>query len=109
MSLYHIIKKLHPTIQDSDFSIQNDGEGDYIKTWTFSEPAPTEEQLPALLIAADKFKKLAGEAEAANDYLLNTDYLALRVTEGYSLPAEIKQLREKARQSIRDFRKFKID
>ena len=57
MTLLEKIKSIYPTLIDSDFFpntgtifIQNDsdGKGDYIKSWTNSNPQPTEEQLTGI-------------------------------------------------------------
>jgi XkdW protein len=52
MSLYDQILKIYPNLTLQDFDIfkgtivlQNDGEGDYIKSWTNENPQPTQEQL----------------------------------------------------------------
>jgi hypothetical protein len=51
--LYDQIKAIYPNITDEDFlttiHLQNDsdGKGDYIKSWTNSNPQPTAEQLTA--------------------------------------------------------------
>ena len=49
------IKAIYPSLTDADFApngtihLQNDsdGKGDYIKSWTNSNPQPTEAQLQA--------------------------------------------------------------
>jgi len=57
MSLYDKIIKLYPSLTSADFlpttgtiMLQNDsdGKGDYIKSWTNSNPEPTAEQLAAI-------------------------------------------------------------
>jgi len=53
MTLYNKIISLYPSLTNEDFShrngtilLQNDGEGDYIKSWNHSSLAkPTQEQL----------------------------------------------------------------
>jgi len=54
MALYDQIKSIYPSLTDADFDpkhgtilLQNDsdGKGDYIKSWTNSNPQPTKEQL----------------------------------------------------------------
>ena len=54
--LYDKIKTIYPSLTDADFvgvtatiRLQNDsdGKGDYIKSWTNSNPQPTAEQLAA--------------------------------------------------------------
>jgi hypothetical protein len=45
--LYQSIKHIYPAIRDSQFSLQDDGEGAYIKAWEYSEPRPTASQLQA--------------------------------------------------------------
>jgi hypothetical protein len=53
MALYDQIKAIYPTLEDKEFidliQLQNDsnGKGDYIKSWTNSNPQPTEAQLTA--------------------------------------------------------------
>jgi len=56
MSLYEQILAIYPTLQISDFVGSNatihlqddsDGRGPYIKSWTNSNPQPTQEQLTA--------------------------------------------------------------
>jgi XkdW protein len=56
MALYDQIIAIYPTLTQADFSpnggtilLQNDsdGKGDYIKSWTNSNPQPTQEQLTA--------------------------------------------------------------
>jgi hypothetical protein len=55
MTLHDKIIKIYPSLTWQDFScfngtiqIQNDGEGDYIKSWTNSNPQPTADQLNAI-------------------------------------------------------------
>jgi hypothetical protein len=51
--LYDQIKAIYPTLTDAEFlttiHLQNDsnGKGDYIKSWTNSNPQPTQAQLEA--------------------------------------------------------------
>lgn len=51
MALYDKIKEIYPDLTDKDFiisiNLQNDsdGKGDYIKSWTNSNPQPTPEML----------------------------------------------------------------
>ena len=52
MSIIEKIIKIYPSLTINDFSpiygtiiIQNDGNGDYIKSWLNSNPQPTEQQL----------------------------------------------------------------
>ena len=56
MALIDQIMEIYPTLTNADFDpfkgtihLQNDsdGKGDYIKSWTNSNPQPTEEQLQA--------------------------------------------------------------
>jgi hypothetical protein len=58
MSLYDKIIKLYPSLTQADFNpftgtimLQNDsdGKGDYIKSWTNSNPKPTAEQLDGVM------------------------------------------------------------
>jgi len=43
--MYNEIKHIYPGIKDSEFSLQDDGDGIYIKEWTYSQPQPTVEQI----------------------------------------------------------------
>lgn len=43
--LHAVIKHLYPTILDSQFSLQDDGEGSYIEAWSYPDPQPTQEQI----------------------------------------------------------------
>ena len=54
MVLYDQILAIYTTLKLEDFDpitgtiyLQNDGNGDYIKTWTNNNPQPTETQLQA--------------------------------------------------------------
>ena len=55
MTLYDKILTIYPTLTYEDFmpdtgtiSLQNDGQGDYIVSWTNELPKPTQEQLDAI-------------------------------------------------------------
>jgi hypothetical protein len=55
LSLYQKILQIYPTLTAIDFYpgegsivLQNDGNGDYIASWTNTNPQPTAEQLAAL-------------------------------------------------------------
>lgn len=55
MTLYEKIIKIYPSLSIDDFNpftgtifLQNDGDGDYIKSWKNSNPQPTQEQLDAI-------------------------------------------------------------
>ena len=52
MTLYDKIINIYPSLIQDDFSLekgtillQNDGQSDYIKSWTNSNPQPTQAQL----------------------------------------------------------------
>ena len=54
MTLYEQIMAIYPHLTVDDFMmttgtilLQNDGKGDYIKSWTNTNPKPTAEQLTA--------------------------------------------------------------
>jgi len=54
-TLANKIKQIYPSITDEDFLtitgtilLQNDGNGDYIKSWTNSNAQPTKEQLDVI-------------------------------------------------------------
>lgn len=55
MTLYDKIKTIYPQLVDKDFIpgsgtifLQNNGQGDYIASWTNELPQPTQEQLDAI-------------------------------------------------------------
>ncbi len=43
------IKYLFPEIADSEFTLQDDGAGPYIKSWSYAQPRPTQQQLDAAI------------------------------------------------------------
>ena len=45
------------TWEDTKVSLQNDGSGDYIKTWTYSFAQPTDSQLDALDTQANTYEE----------------------------------------------------
>lgn len=45
--LYQVVKYLYPNIQDSQFSLRDDGSGPYIYSWTYGQPKPTSAQIEA--------------------------------------------------------------
>ena len=53
MNLYEKIISIYPELTSNDFgsrgtiTLQNDGQGDYIKEWNNPLPRPTDEQLKA--------------------------------------------------------------
>lgn len=50
--LYHAIKNIYPSILDSQFTLQDDGSGPYIKTWNYAQPKPTLAQIEAASLEA---------------------------------------------------------
>jgi len=55
MTLYDKIINIYPSLIQDDFSLekgtillQNDGQSDYIKSWTNSNPQPTQAQLDSI-------------------------------------------------------------
>lgn len=56
MTLYEKIIKMYPNLTFNDFlfpsgtiQLQNDGNGDFIKSWENSNPRPTDKQLTAIV------------------------------------------------------------
>lgn len=43
--MYYAIKHIYPNIKDNQFTLQDDGNGPYIKSWSYSEPRPTAAQI----------------------------------------------------------------
>lgn len=55
MTLYEKIIQIYPSLKIEDFDsisgtilLRNDGQGDYIKSWTNANPRPTQTQLDAI-------------------------------------------------------------
>jgi hypothetical protein len=66
------LKANSKTWDDTKVSLQNDGSGDYIKTWTYDGLAkPTDEQIASYETAGN-----AAEANAAIDATRRTEYLS---------------------------------
>jgi hypothetical protein len=59
------------TWDDTKVSLQNDGSGDYIKTWTYSFSKPTDSQLATYETAGN-----TAESNAAIDSKRKTEYLS---------------------------------
>ena len=59
------------TWDDTKVSLQDDGSGPYIKTWTYSFDKPTDEQIASYETAGN-----AAEANAAIDATRRTQYLS---------------------------------
>lgn len=43
--MYNAIKHIYPNIRDNQFTLQDDGNGPYIKSWSYSESQPSLAQL----------------------------------------------------------------
>ena len=59
------------TWDDTKVSLQNDGNGDYIKTWTYSFSKPTDSQIASYETAGN-----TAESNAAIDSKRQTEYLS---------------------------------
>ena len=59
------------TWDDTKVSLQNDGSGDYIKTWTYSFTKPTDSQIASYETAGN-----TAESNAAIDSKRRTEYLS---------------------------------
>jgi hypothetical protein len=48
IGIFEAVKSLHPSAKpDIDFSLQDDGQGPYIKFWSYESPAPTDAEIEA--------------------------------------------------------------
>tara|TARA_R100000231_G_scaffold69678_1_gene55400 strand:+ start:512 stop:841 length:330 start_codon:yes stop_codon:yes gene_type:complete len=65
------IKENSSTWDDTKVSLQNDGSGDYIKTWTYSFSKPTDSQIASYETAGN-----TAESNAAIDSKRRTEYLS---------------------------------
>ena len=65
------IKENSSTWDDTKVSLQNDGSGDYIKTWTYSFTKPTDSQIASYETAGN-----TAESNAAIDSKRKTEYLS---------------------------------
>ena len=61
------------TWDDTKVSLQNDGDGDYIKTWTYSFSKPTDSQIASYETAGD-----TTESNVTIDAKRQTEYLSWR-------------------------------
>lgn len=68
--LYEIIKHIYPEITDNQFSLQDDGDGPYIKSWYYSQPQPTSEQITSAKADVER-KLIANALEAAVDKFID--------------------------------------
>jgi len=67
------IKANSATWDDTKVSLQNDGSGDYIKTWSYSFTKPTDSQIASYETAGN-----TAESNAAIDAKRQTEYLSWR-------------------------------
>ncbi len=105
-SLYTIITGIYPNILNTDFDLQDDGEGPYISNWSYDSPKPTMEYLLTFedqAIEKDNLREIANQAYA---YLKATDYKVLKAMEGEPLDPEVKISRQQARDAIREYKNF---
>ena len=65
------------TWEDTKVSLQNDGSGDYIKTWTYSFTKPTDSQLDALETQANTYEENLTTDKANNIASAKTKLKAL--------------------------------
>jgi hypothetical protein len=99
MNLYYAIKILRPGIHGSEFILQDDGEGVYIKEWRHNSEKPTQEELNSVAEQSITHETLMVEGVNALKYLKNTDWYTSRLAEnGTEIPADILDARENARQ-----------
>lgn len=85
-SLYEVLVYLYPTAKaGEDYTIQNDGAGDYIREWNLSSPEPTIEQLSAAEPAADAAAAWDSYKTEAKTALSETDDIVLRLVEAVAL------------------------
>jgi len=70
--LYEVIKYLYPNIQDSQFSLRDDsdGLGPYIHSWSYPQPAPTQQQIDEALPVVH-FQALVKQFDAAVEAYLH--------------------------------------
>lgn len=57
--MYDAIKSIYPDIQDSEFSVRDDGDGPYIDKWDYPQPEPTESAIASADIQIAKAAVLA--------------------------------------------------
>jgi hypothetical protein len=92
--LYDLIKYLYPNIKDSDFSLQNDGDGDYIKEWCSIEfSKPSNEILESLKLKSEEIINLQKSKRIALKTLNDTDWYYIRkLRTGKEIPEDIQKL-----------------
>ena len=109
MDLYNIIHLLYPDITDNEFVLQDDGKGPYIRDWTYTGALkPKRTDLLPYKTKIQEYMFLRQEADNSLEYLKQTDYKAIRVSEGYTLDEQLKLDREAARQKIREYEQYKL-
>lgn len=81
MPLYDIIKYIYPDIQDWQFSVQDnsDGNGPFIASWYYDQPQPTQAEIDAALPAVE-FLLLVREFDAAIEAYLRNEAIAAGYT-----------------------------
>jgi hypothetical protein len=81
--LYLAIKHIYPEIPDSDFSLQDDGAGPYIKTWSYSQPKPSQTEITAALSYVTSVESDAEWNAGVDAQLMAADLKIIRaLTEG---------------------------
>lgn len=85
-SLYEVLVYLYPTAKaGEDYTIQNDGAGDYIKSWSLSVTQPTATQIAAAESAAETFSSWMAYKTEVQNALNDSDTTMLRVAEALAL------------------------
>lgn len=99
MNYYLAIKSLYPGILDTEFKLQDDGAGVYLKDWTHNSPEP---DLSKLTVLAEELETSARKALAVKEKeqaLRDTDWYTIRAVEDPAKPVPADVL--VARQAIR--------
>jgi hypothetical protein len=77
--MYDAIKQLFPDMTSEDCSLQDDGDGPYIKEWKRPEPRPSESDIAGAQFEVNK-KRAIGKIDADTDRII-TDTIGARAEE----------------------------
>lgn len=100
--LYFAIKHIYPNISDSEFSLQDDGAGPYIKTWAYSQPQPTQAEIDAAIAEVTTVESNAEWNASVDAQLMAADLKIIRaLTEGDTVRIDAHKAAQAALRATR--------
>jgi hypothetical protein len=77
IGIFEAVKRLYPGAKlNVDFSLQDDGQGPYIKFWSYESPAPTEAEIQAEITRLQaEYDAKQYQRDRAKEYPDFKDYL----------------------------------